>query len=351
MKIGILTLPLHTNYGGLLQALALQTVLEYLGNKVIIINREYPKKKCPLFLTLKESLKQLLDKYVYNYKITSFVSDNYHKSRELNNDETFSKYIKESDFDAIIVGSDQVWRPQYSPNIFNYYLDVTEGMNMKRISYAASFGVDEWEYSHKETEKCSILARLFDAISVREKSGIKLCKEYLGVNACLVLDPTMLLNKEYYIALTQKYKEPMFKGNLFCYVLDNDAAKNNLISTVINELGLRPFYCSDPHGREIRPSVTQWIRGFMDADMIVTDSFHGTVFSIIFNKPFWVIGNERRGLSRFESLLKLFGLENRLIQTDNPVDLKSQIDWDGVNARINEMRSYSLTFLKNALSN
>ena len=349
MKIGILTHPLHTNYGGLLQALALQTVLLQQGHKVVIINREYPKSKTPLLLTIKESIRSLIDKYVFNYKITSFIRHDFHQSKPFFTDEVFSEYIKNSDFDAIIVGSDQVWRPKYSPNIYNYYLDVTEGMTMKRISYAASFGVDEWEYSKEETEKCSCLAKLFDVISVREESGVTLCKNHLGVNASLVLDPTMLLGPEYYVALTKKYKESPSKGNLFCYVLDSDTTKNKVIKHIVKESGFHPFFCSNPRGREIRPSVTQWIRGFMDAELVVTDSFHGTVFSIIFNKPFWVIGNERRGLSRFESLLKLFGLEDRLIRETSKIKYNTPINWEHVNMKLNDMRKDSLSFLYRAL--
>lgn len=95
------------------------------------------------------------------------------------------------------------------------------------------------------------------------------------------------------------------------------------------------------------PSVTAWLREFMDADLVITDSFHGCVFSIIFNKPFWVIGNEGRGMVRFESLLSLYDLQDRLIKNNIvPIDFKIPIDWSRVNAIKNEWQQRSMNFLK-----
>jgi exopolysaccharide biosynthesis predicted pyruvyltransferase EpsI len=98
----------------------------------------------------------------------------------------------------------------------------------------------------------------------------------------------------------------------------------------------------------IFPPATAWLRGFMDAEFVVTDSFHGTVFSILFNKPFIAIGNQDRGLARFSSLLKLFNLENRLIQTSTDIDdklLHEKINWEKVNAILREKKEQSLRFL------
>ena len=99
------------------------------------------------------------------------------------------------------------------------------------------------------------------------------------------------------------------------------------------------------------PSVTAWLRAFMDAEMVITDSFHGWVFSIIFNKPFWVIGNEERGLARFNSLLSMFELRNRLIKADRiPSDLSVPIDWNKVNATRKYWQEKSSNFLKTHLN-
>ncbi len=349
MKIGILTQPLHTNYGGLLQALALQEVLSQQGHQVEIINREYPRAQKPLIKTLRENSRKILDKCVFNYKITSFIHNNYHLSKKIYSSAEFIRYVKNAGLDVIIVGSDQVWRPKYSPNIYNYYLDIADGLPINRISYAASFGVDDWEYSDEETRKCSKLAKQFDAISVREKSGVQLCKEYLGVNASWVLDPTLLLGRDFYMALAERYHEKKSKGNMFCYILDNEENKQHLVYNIATELGLDPFTITDIHNKRFRPSVTKWIRGFMDAEMVVTDSFHGTVFSIIFNKPFWVFGNERRGMSRFESLLDIFDLKQRLIKGSKYTNFNQPINWADVNKKLSEMRKTSMMFLLKAL--
>lgn len=112
------------------------------------------------------------------------------------------KYFKKNRYDAVIVGSDQTWRPKYSPNIYDFYLDfISKDKRIKRIAYASSFGVDDWEYSAEETKKCAKLSKLFDGISVREQSGIDLCKDHLGVDSELALDPTLLLNKDDYVTL------------------------------------------------------------------------------------------------------------------------------------------------------
>src|SRR5690606_26995758 len=104
-----------------------------------------------------------------------------------------AEYFKNRKFNAVIVGSDQTWRPKYSPNIYNYYLDFLKDNNqIKKLAYASSFGTAEWEYTTEQTEKCKTLAKQFHAISVREHTGVDLCREKLGVEAIQLLDPTLL---------------------------------------------------------------------------------------------------------------------------------------------------------------
>ena len=98
------------------------------------------------------------------------------------------------------------------------------------------------------------------------------------------------------------------------------------------------------------PSVTSWLRGFMDAEMVVVDSFHGAVFSIIFNKPFWVIGNKKRGNARFESLLGMYGLENRMVESGQEIDRNATIDWNRVNEIRQKEQERCLELLKTVLN-
>ena len=177
-----------------------------------------------------------------------------------------------------------------------------------------------------------------------------------------VLDPTLLLKKEDYIKLVEKAKEPVSSGNLFCYILDNNETIENGIKDIEHKLSLKSFQIKAKNDKwtlkrgedindHIIPSPNKWLRAFMDAEMVFTDSFHGCVFSIIFNKPFWVIGNKNRGNARFDSLLKLFDLENRKIDISdiNKIDLTQPIDWEKVNTIKKEWQDKSMNFLKSNL--
>lgn len=375
MKIGVLTMPLKTNYGGLMQAYALQTVLKPFGEEVEILSRCYPKTKYSAWGRLNnevvlfirrlrgERIKNLNEKeFKWVSKNTQrFIDLHFNKSRPLTSTLELKEYVQKKGVDVFVVGSDQVWRPRYCPCVEDYFLGFTQNQKVKRIAYAASFGVSEWEYSEEESKKCSELAKKFDAISVREDSGVDLCRKYLGVQATHVLDPTMLLQKADYIKLAEGSKES--KGNLFFYILDHDTPKDNLLKKIEMATGYRPYECMPQrtlfHG-EIKhrqdcvfPAPEQWLRSFADAKMVVTDSFHGAAFSIIFNKPFWVIGNPNRGLARMESLLKMFGLSDRFVNLDNDngqIDWKASVDWHAVNESLDTWRKESIVFLKNAIN-
>ena len=367
MKIGILTQPLRTNYGGLLQAYALQTVLQRLEHDVTILNRCYPKAQRNILSKLLNIKNIILgrDAICYDKRQISFVeentsrfiSKNYKLSPPIYTTEELKAYQQMEKLGAIIVGSDQVWRPRYSPNIYNYFLDFAEGKEVKRYSYAASFGVDNWEYNQHETEVCSKLAKLFDKISVREASAVNLCKEHLGVEAQHVLDPTLLLSQQDYISLLAGNTQPS-KGNLFTYILDAGEEKQSVINKISEAAGLKPFICMPKLKFTYKnaknglkdcqfPAVEQWIQSFIDAEMVITDSFHGTAFSIIFNKPFWVLANPRRGNTRMESLLATFNLKERMISSENinSKDLNASIDWESVNAIKESLRKKSIDFL------
>lgn len=374
-KIGILTQPLHQNYGGLLQAYALKTVLIYLGYNPIILDRT--SSKSTLFRKIASHIKTLIYKLIgrnrsFTYwassenlkviaKNTDYFISNYiaEKTLRLHSTDELEEFISNNDFYGFIVGSDQVWRPRYSPHIPTYFFDFAKDIqNIKRISYAASFGVSEWEFTPAEEEMAKNLIKLFDAVSVREDSGITLCNKYLDVKATHVLDPTMLLSKDDYIALADKENESKSNGNLFTYVLDPTEHSRKFIKKAENDLGLKAFEVQPKHKvlsktvvEEdlqgcVYPTVTKWLRAFMDAEFVITDSFHGCVFSIIFNKPFVAIGNEDRGLARFESLLKIFDLNDRL----NSSDFNTKINWQPVNEKLMDWRELSINFLKENLN-
>src|SRR5690606_27369755 len=170
------------------------------------------------------------------------------------------------------------------------------------------------------------------------------------------------LNAKHYKGLVDREKEQPYAGkNLVHYVLDNTKHKSKLINNIADHLGLNAKTLTVKRKADrnnvknhiddcIYPTVTSWLNGFYQADFIVTDSFHGTVFSILFNKPFIVIAKPHRGNSRFHSLLKMFELEERLIlSADNfSIDFFNKIkdiDWENVNAILKNRREQSIDFL------
>lgn len=380
MKIGILTQPLSTNYGGLLQAYALQIVLKRMGHEVWTIDQQLYKRNFILkFLSLTKRIvlnvifrKSLIvrawptykEKCIITQNTNNFIKNNINITDRINGT-IKSSLLNKYQFEVYIVGSDQVWRPHYSPCLSNYFLDFLNGKNdIKRIAYAASFGVDYWEFSKKETSQYKKLIHKFNAISVREDSAIKLCRKYLDINPSHVLDPTMLLKKEDYIKLLENEYIPKSKGNLLIYILDKSTEKEQIIKNVTNELKMIPFTVMPKMkfaevGKKlidacIYPSVLEWICGFRDAEYVITDSFHGTVFSIIFNKQFITIGNPSRGLSRFTSLLEIFGLEDRLILSSTALNIEkinSSIDFSKINQILEKERVSSDLFLRRSLNN
>lgn len=383
MKIGILTQPLVVNYGGLLQNYALQQVLLQAGHEVETIDWFYPlfkpwrvKLSKIKYAVLKVLFPQKYPKLGYQAteeerkviqrNTNHFISTYINHTEQIRSKEGFITKAKEGKYDAYVVGSDQCWRPCYNVFLSSMFLDFAKGEKTKRIAYAASFGTNQWELTPRQTDLCAPLAQEFDFVSVREDSGVKLCKDHLEVDAIHVLDPTMLLTKEDYIRLIEAEKEPKAKGTLFNYILDPDAAKSAFINKVEKEKGLTTFQVLPKCQEETRtkedvknriedcvyPGVTSWLRAFMDAEMTIVDSFHGMVFSIIFNKPFWVIGNANRGMSRFTSLLKVFHLEDRLLDANQlqEVDINRPIDWSSVNAILEQKRNECKNLLLTELS-
>jgi hypothetical protein len=369
MKLGILTLPFHTNYGGIIQAYALQLTLNRMGHEttVINLNRYYIPKLKLIFAILKRTIK----KYIFQKDVDVFYEKNKRNEFDIIGKE-ISKFVHDyiglehinaletvaDKYDVIVVGSDQIWRPRYvGKNLENVFLKFTKKWDIKRIAYAASFGTDVWEYNNRQTIKCRDLIQKFDNVSVREDSGVALCKKHFGVLAEHVLDPTLLLNITDYEKIIFDTKTPKSEGNLFVYILDKYVGNDAFIELAANDLDLRPFFVSTDRTNvpiEKRMSVTMgtWLRSFYDAEFVIADSFHAVVFSIIFNKPFIVYGNEY-GLTRIRSLLKLFALETRIIlgfdYSKAKAIIAEPINWDQVNTNLSLLKSNSLQFLSKSL--
>lgn len=371
MKIGILTLPFNNNYGGYLQAYALMTVLKRMGHQPTLIMRRHNKArastryKIKLFvtgllktiLTFKKHLIIYDVEYDFNKKgrdMHKFVNEFMQPQTPYLYDTVSLKKYCEGKFDAYIVGSDQVWRAIYVPDIKNYFLDFTEGWNIRRIAFAASFGTDTPEYAPVQIEQCGELLKTFDGISLREKSGMEVFKHF-GWNidsVPIVLDPTMLLSAKDYSKVLPANKAKSVK-KIFYYVLDRNQKIESILTKSQILLGEEIFGISNiQKGDSVLIAIEEWLVNIRDADFVITDSFHGMVFSIIFHKPFVVCANLDRGADRFINLLDALSLSSRLIVEDNCLDLRIQepIDWNQIDKKIEKIRIESFKFLEKYLS-
>lgn len=363
-RIGILTLPLHTNYGGLLQAYALQRYLQDNGYNVILLDRKWNK-------TSKGRLKDFLKKRIFKSKEdelklikkhTTYFTEKYiqPKTKILDSEKKLIEQVKELNLDAVVVGSDQVWRLEYTVGFSNnYFLDFLESSEIKKLSYAASFGEDTWNQPQEVTQRIEKLLKKFNSVSVREDSSLKLCKENFNVDAQHHLDPTMLLDISHYKEMVINEKEPKSDGDILIYMLDINEDRQKTIDDVVNHFKGKAFSINVKSNNEADmiedrtyPTVTSWLKGFIDAKFVITDSFHGSVFAILFNIPFITYGNTLRGLSRFNSLFRTFKLGDRLLLSHSDLKkdtLNELIDWEDVNEEIKIKRLESKEFFKKSL--
>lgn len=370
MRIGIVTFTFWTNYGCLLQAYALQTALRRMGHEVEHLQSPvefptlHPSWKMPMVYCKRAARKFFCGErnipiFMHPHKwirinTDAFIASHIHP-RYLNEEEWTEDLSNE--YDAIIFGSDQIWRPIYAYPIEKYFGSFIGNSKIKRVSYAASFGTEDNEYSKEQLSLCRNLLNKFNAVSVRENSAVAICKERFGVEAKHVLDPTMLLAHEDYESIFKHANTPKSEGTLAVYVLDENQQIDDFINKFSLQLGLMPFrinskvenYNAKLSERQ-QPPVERWLRAFHDAKFVITDSFHACVFSILFHKPFICIGNKNRGMSRFHSLLSDFSLCDRLVDINDIEKYEEkEIDWEHVDKVLAQKRKEAFHFLNQAL--
>ena len=375
MRIGILTLPLEVNYGGILQAFALQKTLVKMGFDVVTIDRHNRREYPSIWKHIAGYLKRNFQHYMLNKDICTkwnpFISDevflilssntqkfinrNIRLTKRVYSDE-LKKIDEEYKFDAYVVGSDQVWLDYYCPDSFLTFVDRP---NVLKVVYAASCNERNSFFNKaSKVRLCRRLVKNFQGTSVREKFLVPKCQERLGIEAEWVLDPTMLLAPEEYLEVIDS-KEG-YDPVVFSYLLDDTPSKRIIVDSIAKKLGIPCVDGNikgkvDGYVRKVQPypSVDDWLHNLHRSRFVVTDSFHGTVFSILFNKPFVTIGNARRGLNRFKSLLELFGLESRMIQEEEFSKIWDIVDEEvifaSVNDCLNKWREKSLSFIKKNL--
>lgn len=356
MKIGIVTQPILDNYGCALQNFALQHTLRRLGHQPVTIDfipqmslYRYLKNRLKtrwhnLRNSAKKPLPQSRDRRPRHPYFEAFVA------RHISTTPRVGKYTRRvaqhEEFEAVITGSDQVWRPRYNPHtLHNMYLDFAP-RGVIRLSYAASFGVDTWEYKSRQEQQCRGLAKQLHGVSVREAEGVDLCRRFLGVDAVEVLDPTLLLTADDYLHVCADVPRAT-TPYIAAYILDLTPEAETFIRAEAERRGAEVRIFGT--GERIEYSVEEWLALFRDAECVITDSFHGSVFSIIFRKEFVSIVNRQRGASRFHSLLGKFALTERIIDPKNDQMPAHRIDWTLVENRLREWQQHSIDFITNTL--
>ncbi len=371
MKAYILTLPLGQNYGGTLQNYALQQALKRLGHSPETVLYRNRHKFGYYFHDVVRHIKHFWkyrdvplksDIHRRQLALRQFVAENIATTQEFNSPKALKEFMAQKTGVAVIVGSDQVWRPCYAgKRLGAYFLDFLHNRHdIRRISYAASFGSDQWEYKDKAGAVARELIQEFDDVSVRESSAVDLCAKCLGFdNAQWVPDPVLLLSAEDYRALySGKANCVVAPHSLAVYLLDALDHKTRLAQEVSN--------CRKNWLHTLIPDINkkagladyipleEWLAGIDQAETVITDSFHGTVLSILFHKQFVVLANAKRGLSRLHEVLGRFGLEGRLLDENaTPAEvmevLERPIDYARVEECMPSIQALGYDFLKRNL--
>lgn len=419
MKVAIFTLPLVNNYGGILQAYALQRALESYGFEAPVVNLKIRQRG----LFSRDYLKFLLAKLIYFKKYKNaefstlryyadtqrFIAQNIETTREIYSPAALKRLFEQEKFGACVLGSDQVFNPPYFDAFENDFSLGFAPQSCIKIAYAASFGGESFKGARDLELHKANLAK-FKAISVRERNAMALCESVFGISgAAFVLDPTLLAGREVFekfispasaassvkpgaaelaqsdagraeadgvqiaiCAASQETKaaktrgaaqnlnstaadiaDTAFsaqdtgenvaqKGQIFAYILDQNERKSEILKSVSEREGLGVREVND---KANRVSIEEWLSLIAGARFVITDSFHGCAFSILFNKPFFAFINENRGSSRFYSLFESFELQDRVIKSASDVSLGKQVDWARVNEILSRRREASREFL------
>ena len=380
MKIGIVTFFSVPNYGAMLQAFALWKFLEELGHGVEFIDYAFgntqriPLWRCFIarhFSNYRDVVRRKLKSFV-RFDIVKF-SDIFPRTQRIS---TF-KALKEigSKFDAFIVGSDQMWNPIWcsGAQLPIVMLDFAiEGKS--RIAYATSFGGKEWRKDQNAGDAGRFLRKM-TAISVREQSGVDLVRRLSGrTDAKCLIDPTLLYTASFYRQVFAK--ENLRQGDtnepfIFSYLLDewsDDKSAQPVLEYVRKVLGvtrvvtdrvavsgfLGPFCRAI--GVESKVPVCDWLSRISASEFVLTNSFHGTVFAILFHRPFVsiLLRGKMSGMNeRILSLLGKVGLESRAIYADDLKGLTTllteKVDWRSVDASLDDEREYASDYLFGSL--
>ena len=365
MKIGILTYHNAINYGAVFQTYALQQFLTDNGFDTYVIDyknksveNQYRFKKLRLNKHPLTNLKWNIQQFIYlpakkknfqtwqkKFRLLSIID-----KEQLKNT---TKLL-----DKVIVGSDQVWKLKAHNFDSTYFLDFVD--EEKRVSYAASFGSSIMDEQEEEFLSNYLLHIPF--ISVREESGVEIVKKLTGKNAVTVLDPVLLMNKDFWIS-NMKNSINQYGDYLFVYQIGSGDYLPSLCKKIANEYGMKVIYVADnlltmlSYGpSSINKSSVgpeDFLTLLFNAKMVCTNSFHATALSLVLHKDFYtVVKGKENDLwnTRMYSLLKRFNLTNRIIHVGDKVESFSSSNFDGFDYLLKTYKDSSEEFLRIAIS-
>ena len=365
MKIALITIHWANSYGGMLQTLASQKILSDYG-EVSIIDYKTPhlKKTMQLirfgymprdFLRMGKDLFRLLPRYRLLHKFKSFIEKHFNLTQQYNNHHDLDKV--EALYDVFVCGSDQIWNPRIIDGVDSaYFLGFID--NKKKISFASSCG----SYQFSGNEETVLVNHLssFSNIAVREKNTAQYISHLLEERKITtVLDPTLMLNKSEWLKLLEIKVPKKNKPYVFVYTLKKDEFVRNIVEEVSNHFNLEiividqdPFlgFSSDKHIQDADPK--EYLELIAGASFVITNSFHGTAFSVNFEVPFISIRPES-GLNRIQDFLESVGLNERLILNKDDLNdiIRSAVDFKSSGSKLEELRASTRSYLNHALNN
>ncbi|MCL2280811.1 glycosyltransferase [Candidatus Saccharibacteria bacterium] len=359
-KVALTTWWHYRNYGTALQVVALSNTLKSEGYNVDIINyiphgKRYPTGAKADDATDYGTAERIVDKK-RDAKFDDFIKNQLSFTHSCVDDDDFDKL--NSKYDAFITGSDQIW----SPIVFDsrYFLDFVED-NRKKISYAPSFGVTSIDNEHVRNNMTSLISQ-FAHLSAREAHGAKLIHDLTQKEASIVLDPTFLLDYSEWRKVIKQNKRSSGDKYILCYFLGENENAWNHVDRIAKEqklpIKIVPIFSKDANYGEFQLGAgpEEFFNLIDDAEIVLTDSFHGAIFSIICSKPFYVFDRFKSDdklsqNSRVHNLLELVNLRDRLIGYDEPVRKKYTFDVHLGNAHraIEAGRKKSIKYLNNSL--
>lgn len=356
MRIGVLTFHNAINYGAILQTYATQHYLEAMGHEVTII--DYRNQSIEdAYLPYTFSLLRLFHRKPWNILPYLLTTLSYSKKRKKQYE--FSKselslshrqyFVGDAleQFDIILIGSDQVWNPNFTGGFDTFYWGQFEHGNSKVVAWAASS--KEKALNNSDRKVIEALLGNFTAISVREQELKAFLSPISSQQIHVLPDPTLLLTKTEWKKLCHPVKE---KDYILVYAMENEqdairiveklARKKNKKIIIINPYS----HVRIQKGYKTTLSPYDFLSYFMYADEIMSVSFHGTAFSLIFEKQFYCYIAKGKSNVRIESILKQIGLESRIINEDTNLDELSVIDFNGINGQLEKLRKTAFFFFQ-----